>query len=348
MRTKAEILAEVQEALSAGLLTELDLRPFITQLPEPAAPSAAEPEKRDKLSAVDVMFYVAGIVLFAAIMSFIVQSWEQGNPLARIALSAGVGAGLWSLAYYLIRNPLQSDIRKGLVNALLLTGALCVIVGGYIITNEFIGGYEGIDFIPAAITLAMLGTLHIAFDRLIKRELILLLGILLGVATFPALIFGFLQDAGMTVDVWTLVLVISAGILAYATRVTARIMPDREKIRSSFDGFAAFIAMGAMYVASFGEFGAFWLAVVIAAVLGLFYLSIIAQNKHLLGIGSFFLVLTVVTISFKYFSGFGVTTSLVVATFGLLGSAAVASSINKKYFKPAGQKPAKNSPEEPH
>ena len=68
-------------------------------------------------------------------------------------------------------------------------------------------------------------------------------------------------------------------------------------------------------------------------VLVIFYLSVISQNRHLLGNASFFLVLTVITISFKYFSGFGVTTSLIMATIGLLGSAAVASSINKKYFK---------------
>jgi len=44
-------------------------------------------------------------------------------------------------------------------------------------------------------------------------------------------------------------------------------------------------------------------------------------------------VVAVLTISFKYFSGAGVTVSLVIAALGLLGSAAVATSINKKYFK---------------
>jgi hypothetical protein len=57
------------------------------------------------------------------------------------------------------------------------------------------------------------------------------------------------------------------------------------------------------------------------------------QNKHLLGNASFFMVLTIVTISFKYFSGYGITFSLIVAAIGLLGSAAVASNIHKKYFK---------------
>jgi hypothetical protein len=52
-----------------------------------------------------------------------------------------------------------------------------------------------------------------------------------------------------------------------------------------------------------------------------------------LGNASFFLVLTVITICFRYFNDYGVTTSLILATIGLLGSAAVAAMINKTYFK---------------
>jgi hypothetical protein len=48
--------------------------------------------------------------------------------------------------------------------------------------------------------------------------------------------------------------------------------------------------------------------------------------------GSFFMVLTIVIISFQYFSGYGVTFSLIVAAHGLLGSAAVVSN-NKKALK---------------
>ncbi len=87
-----------------------------------------------------------------------------------------------------------------------------------------------------------------------------------------------------------------------------------------------------MYVSVFGAYSTLWMGALVVAVFGIFYLSIISQNKHLLGNASFFLVLSVITVSFKYFSGYGVTTSLILATIGLLGSAAVAASINKKYF----------------
>ena len=88
-----------------------------------------------------------------------------------------------------------------------------------------------------------------------------------------------------------------------------------------------------MYVASYGDHGLLWLGVLVMGVFTLFYLSIVTQDKRLLGNASFFLVITVITVSFKYFSGYGATTSLVLATLGLLGSAAVASGINKKYFE---------------
>ena len=80
MKTKQEILAELQEGLSSGVLTESDIKPFITTQPEVTITRAVEPEnKPEKLSAVDVMFYIAGIVRFSTIMSVIVQSWNDGT-----------------------------------------------------------------------------------------------------------------------------------------------------------------------------------------------------------------------------------------------------------------------------
>lgn len=340
MKDRQEILTEIQESLNAGVLTEADIRSFITSSADPLITKFEEPDnKSEKLSAVDVMFYVAGIVFFGAIMSIIVQSWDEGSALVHIMLSAGVGITLWSIVYYLLRSSYQNDIRRGLTNALLLTGSLLLIVGGYVITNEIIGGFDEVNFIPGAFTLAILGGVHIGFDRLIKKDLTLLMGVVLCVAAFPALLFGFLQDSEVPVDIWSLVFITSVGLLAFATRVIAKIKPDRQKIHNSFDSLAAFGALMSMYVSSFSDYGILWLCVLIASVFGIFYLSIISQNKHMLGNASFFLVLTVITISFKYFSGFGATASLIVATLGLLGSAAVASGINKKYFKKSEPQP---------
>jgi len=340
MKDKQEILTEIQQSLYAGILTEADIRSILTIPAEPIPASIEEPDNSSKkLTAVDIMFYVAGIVLFSAIMSIITQSWNDGNALAHVALSAGVGIFLWSIAYYLLKSSFQNDVRKGLINSLLLTGSLSVIAGGYIVTNELIGGFGEVNFIPGAIALAVLGAIHIGFDKLIKKDLILQMGVFLGVASFPALLFGLLQHSEVPMDVWSIILVLSAMLLAYATRVVAKINPDRQKIDNSFDSFATLLVLLTMYLTSFGDSGLIWLGILILSVFVIFYLSIISQNKHLLGNASFFLVLTVISISFRYFAGYGVTVSLIVATIGLLGSAAIASRINKKYFKQPLQKP---------
>lgn len=341
MKDKQTILAEIQEGLKDGILTEADIKSFITPQPEPLplTPAPVNTEnKPERLSAVDVMFYIAGIVFFSTIMSLIMQSWNNGDAIMHILSSAGIGLILWLIVYYLARSPFQSDTRKGLTNALLLTGSLLLVVGGYVITNELIGGFGVVNYIPGAVALAILGAAHLGFDKLIKKDLTLLMGILLSVAAFPALLFGILQDADIPMDVWSFILILSMALLAYATRVIVKMNPDRQRIHNSFDSLAAFVGLMIMYIASFGEYGVVWLTALIASVFGIFYLSIILQNKHLLGNASFFLVVTVITISFKYFSDFGTTTSLIVATCGLLGSAAIASSINKKYFKQSEQK----------
>lgn len=334
MKDRQELLAEIQEGLRSGELSEADLRAFITVPAPPTFTATAVAEtKPDRLSVVDVMFYIAGVVFFSTIMSVIIQSWDDGNAFMHIALSGGIGLGLWALVYFLIKSEAQSDVRQGLTNALLLTGSLLLVVGGYIASNELIGGFGEVNYAAGAITLAVLGALHIGFDRLIKKDLALMMGILLSVAAFPALLFSFLDEANAPVDGWAFVTVLASGLLAFATRVVANINPDRQQLRSAFDSFAGFLGLLTMYVASYSEYGQLWTGVLIAAVFGIFYLSIITQNKHLLGNASFFLVLTVITISFKYFSGFGATASLIVATAGLLGTAAIASTINKKYFK---------------
>ena len=337
MNSREEIITQIKEGLNTGLITESDIKSFIHEPALVPVEAVVEEEvrKSERLSAVDIMFYVAGIVLYSALLSIIAQSWDStGDTIVlHVFLSAGIGMMLWAAAYYLIKDNKQTDIKRGLINALLLTGSLSVVTGGYIISNQLVGGFGEINFVAGAITLAVVGGLHLAFDRLIRRDLALLMGVLFSVAAFPALLFGLLKDTDAPGDVWSLVLVGSAGLLAYATRVVTKLSRGREGARRAFDAFAAFLALIAMYISSFGDYGSLWLIGLLLGVLGIFYLSVMSQNRHLLGNASFFLVLTVITISFKYFSGFGVTTSLIMATIGLLGSAAVASSINKKYFK---------------
>lgn len=331
MKTKQELLSELREAQEAGVLTSDDLMPFISESSKNDSSEAVTHDTASKLSAVDILFYIAGIILFAAILSLIAQTWESG-ALLHIIVSVGSAAGMWSLAVYLIKSPLTSDLRNGLINSLLLTGSLLSIVGGYILVNEVLGGYDEINFFAAGVMFLILGAIHAGLDHIVQKKLILLMGILLAVASIPAVIFELLQSVEAIFDVWVGTIMLAAALLPLATSTVAKLYPKQESIKNSFDGFASFLILACMYVASFGDYSGLWYILLVGSIIGLFYLSIVAKNKQFLGSGSIFMVLTIITLSFKYFSGLGVTTSLIIAAAGLLGTAAVASNISKKYF----------------
>lgn len=351
---KQQLLEKIAHGLKTGVISQEELAAFVqhpsqstetvvvpssepTPTPTITTPETTEAHEEvvslgEKLSAVDLMFYVAGIVLFAAIMSTIVQSWESASSILHIIESAGVGLMLWALSYYLVKSPVKSDIRKGMINALNLTGSMLVIVGGYITTNEIVHGYEKVDYIPFAFALLVMSAIHIGMDRLVRRYMLLLMGVVLGVAAFPTFMFGILQDQHVLPDIWAIIGIITGGLLAAATRVANRFTPGRQGLGRAFDPLAATVILLSMYAASYTDYGVVWLVVLVCSIFGLFYMSIVSQSKQLLGNASIFLILTVITIAFKYFSGYGITVSLIVAAFGLLATAGIAAVINKKYF----------------
>jgi hypothetical protein len=333
METRSALLENLAQALRNGTVTEKDVLALLNKSPS-TAPAQTENSVPSRLSAVDIMFYIAGIVLFAGLAVLIAQSWEAG-PLVRILLSAGIGSAFWAYAYILLGSKYQNDVRGGLINALLLTGSLLLIAGGFITANEFIS-FETFHFYASAIVLLFLGGFHIAFGLRLRKNLILLMGIILSVAAFPSLAFGLLEGSGAPIYVWSIITAIGGGLLAYAARVVAKMSTNHKNIMHSFDPLGAFIALMSLYAASFDNtIGLLWLLALITGIVGLFYLSIVMQNKLMLGNGSFFLVLSIITISFRYFSGYGAAASLLVSAAGLLATAVVATTINRRYLKPS-------------
>ena len=327
MDNKEHILAAVSDALRTGKITKNDLLEVIHKN---SAKHADSTEVSGRLSAVDIMFYIAGIVLFAAIATLIGQSWDSG-PALRIFLSAGIGALLWASALFYIHSPKTDDIRRGITNSLLLTGSLLLIGGGFIIVSEFVGSGEA-HFYAFSLTLALLGILHISFGWQIRRAFTLLLGILLSVAAFPMLVFGILDGSDVPLFINSLVFAATGGLLAYATRTVSRVSAGTSGGERIFDPLSAFIVLMSLYAASYDEStGLLWLLVLVLGIVGLFYLSITAQNKLLLGNGSFFLVLSIITISYRYFSD-NVAVSLLISAAGLLGTAIMAAHINRRYL----------------
>ena len=327
MDNKEHILTAVSDALEAGKITKNDLLEVIRRN---SAKHTDSTEVSGRLSAVDIMFYIAGIVLFAAIATLIGQSWDSG-PALRIFLSAGIGALLWAAALFYIHSPKTDDIRRGMTNSLLLTGSLLLIGGGFIIASELVGSDEA-NFYAFSLTLALLGVLHISFGWQIRRAFTLLLGILLSVAAFPVLVFGILDGSDVPLFINCLIFAATGGLLAYATRTISRVSAGVSGAERTFDPLSAFIVLMSLYAASYDEStGLFWLLVLVLGIVGLFYLSITAQNKLLLGNGSLFLVLSIITISYRYFSD-NVAVSLLVSAAGLLGTAIMAAHINRRYL----------------
>lgn len=335
-KTREQLLDEITRALADHIITPDDLRQYIITPSQQHAPKvvaeqipATTPHKQ-RLTAVEVLFYIAGLILFAAIVSIIVQSGDS-NVIENFLLSGGVGALLWFVAYVLYRRP-STIIMNGLMNSLLLTGSLSLLLGGFILVNEIISSQNNVPFIPSALVFLAVGLLHLAFDRIIKNSITLLLGILFLVMAFPVMCFGLLQDLDAPLGAWSFVVIMASALLAATTRVLSAMNPDRSGLKHAYDSLAAFVAMTAMYVASFGDGGIIWLIILIGSIVGLFYVSIIRRERPLLGSASIFLVITIITIAFRYFSSFGTSFSLITAAAGLLGTAAIAATINKRYF----------------
>ena len=116
------------------------------------------------------------------------------------------------------------------------------------------------------------------------------------------------------------------------TRFVKKYNPERKVSASIFDNLSVLIILITLYILTFDEIGLLWLFVLIIVIIGIYYMSIARHNQQFLAIATIFLVVTITTISFRYFSGFGVTTSLIISAVGLLATGAVASNINKRYF----------------
>ncbi len=326
MDKKAKLLDAVSAALKDGTISRGDLQKLMSR----HGTKLIKEDQPGRLSAVDVMFYVASIVLFAAIVALVNQVWDEGLAV-RAFLSAGVGALFWAAALYFLIRPRTSDIERGMTNALLLTGSLSIIFGGFVIAHGYTPHSSDLSFYAISIALVVLGLVHMAFGWQIKRALLLLTGVLLFTASFPSFAFGILGETDTPFFIYCLVVATSGGLLAYITRIVARYGVGTEQGRI-FDPLAVFTILMSLYVASYDDSGLVWLLVLVMGIIGLFYLSIITQNKLLLGNGSFFLVLAIITISFRYFSG-NAAISLLISAAGLLGTAVMAAHINRRYIK---------------
>lgn len=338
---KDALLRDLQHGLADKTITENDVvsllspvainllhRPYVNS--KENAESAA-PNK--KLNVIDILFYMAGLIFFAALM---VAAFQAGAdiPSIKIIVTLGTGILLWTVTYVLGVQPNQSDVRKGLINSLLLTGSLAVVSGGLIAASEAAGNQEQLLAYAVSITLVLLGIAHLVFDKLFRHIILIVFGVLLLIGAFPAIMTALLMNADAPPDVWALISIATGFFVAYGGRLASRTATDRHYLKDAFDSLAAFIILGSIYFAAFGSsIAPIWEIVLPLTIYGAFFISIKRKNKNFLITGSLFLVLFLITVSFKYFSGLGVSFCLVISAVSLLATAYMAANINKKYIK---------------
>ncbi|HEU0266206.1 MAG TPA: hypothetical protein VFQ70_01105, partial [Candidatus Saccharimonadaceae bacterium] len=276
MENRQRLLDELRQALDAGVVSKNDLRSLLaTDVATETTDVSPKTRKPSNLSAVDIMFYIGGIVLFAAVCAVVSQSWSITSALMHIFLSGGVGIILWAITFALIRSDIMSDTVRGLTNSLLIAGILSVTLGGFIADYHVAQSYSNYQFVVAGITTLILGLLHVLYYRLVRRDLVLLFGIILGVSALPLAIDQVLSNLEAPLYSWCLVVAAAAGFLTYVTRIVARYLPEAQAfIAHVFDGFSALVILLSLFIASRGDhLVALWFIVLIVAILGMFYLS---------------------------------------------------------------------------
>lgn len=327
MLGKDKLLGELRSAIDEGLVTRQEIERILG-----GQKSAARQDKggSKRVSVVQSLFYVSGIILFAAILSVIAQTWE-GGVLLHLMLTVLLGGTIWAVAFMLDRYGSSSDIRQGLGDALLLTGSLLMITGGYIIINSF-GSYGSVDFFEAAPALLALAFVHTAFYYVLRRDLLYLMAIFLGVASIGSLLFGILRDADASGNAWAFVFIAVLGLLSWTTHTVSQLTKSTVRMQESLDRPVIILVLVTAYIASFGNLAGLWYLALAIGICGVYYLSILKRQKILLGTASTFLVLMTITIAFRYFADFGLTVSLVISAMGILSVAALASQLSKKYL----------------
>lgn len=340
MNSREQLLQNIEQGLSAQVISKQDLENVLHQTPtnvEHTTPSQAEPptpEPKNHMSVIDVLFYLAGIIFFAALMTMVSQV-GQDSLGTRLLISLGTGLTFWVASYALSRRPTPSDTQSGLISSLLLTGSLSIIAGGFILTIDLTDNLAESAGLAYAVTFALLGLAHVLFDRLLRNTILIVLGLILFVAVFPAAMEGLLAPTNPPVDVWGIVGIATGLLLAYGGKFISLSAKGRKSFKGSFESVAAFIVLATIYQMEFvSHIGLFWELTLPFVIYLAFFVSIKRRSTQFLLTGSLFLVLFLITISFKYFSGLGAAFSLILSAFSILATAFVAVNINKKYIKP--------------
>lgn len=342
MRNKQTILIELRELLDSGELTKSEIQGLIGDNQREAssvdASASTSVQKTSRLSAIDIMFVTGGVILFASVQALIDQlHLGLSSGVFGAMLCLAIAATLWGFALVQSRQKQASEVGRGMGLSFILTGSLLLVAAAVHMTNALMSGSGASNDVAHNLYtfgFLMLGValFHVIFAWLVRRQLVVGAGILAACSALVALAIGALVSVKVEgADPYVLVFIVAAVFLAVAARMVVRIKSGALHPRA-FDGLAQFIALVAMTIATFNDWHMLWYPLIICVILGLFYVSIRQKSQPSLVIAAFFLTVTLISMSFRYFSGLGIAFSLLLAAVAVLGVATVSVSLRKKYL----------------
>lgn len=340
------LLEMVRDGLESGAITKADLVEMAGQpsvvaeaqtpnnvVPIVPKPPSVEDHANKAINVVDTLFYLAGIILFSALGAAVAGLGSDSWVSSLVLLIPGLL--FWFGAYMFGKKLEQTDTVKGLVNAMVLAGSLSIVSGGMVVANKLAGNSNTASSAYVyATALAIFGGLQLFFDRIFRHVIPVVLGMYMIIAAFPVALTGILSNTTVPVDGWSVIFMGTACLIAYGGIITSKTAPGREYLKGAFLPVAGFTFLGSVYVASLTSAAAVvWQLLLPLFIYVAFFYSVKRRSQNFLFTGSVFLALDLITLSFKYFSGLGVSFCLILSAVALLGTAFLSININKRYIK---------------
>lgn len=353
MTNKKETIKQLKSLLASGDISKDEVRRLIEADTERES-SSAQIEKdssvpKRRVAATDIMFIIGGVILFAAFQVMIAQTLENmsakmttESSLFGAILALMVAVALWATT--LIggkREAANSSVAKGFRLSFVVAGSLLFVAAaayGAVTFTLYRGVYGSAITSDAyymfGLCMLLVAVVHGLFSLLTKRPIVAGAGVLGFVVGVTSLLLGAVDGIKAPGDVYALIFIAAGVLLCGATRAVHRATPKLLGA-DTFDVLGQIVALTAMTVGLSGERDMLWRLVLIASTLGLFYLSISKRSQSTLAIAAFFLTLTIISTAFKYFSGMGTASVLLVSAVAVLGVATAAVVIRQKYMSDA-------------
>ncbi|NLA43213.1 hypothetical protein GX865_03635 [Candidatus Saccharibacteria bacterium] len=290
----------------------------------------------NRLSAIDFMYMAGGVILFSSIQALVWQLTGNDPGLVGAIVCLLAAVFIWILVLVQTKHSADNDVRRGMVLSLNFTGSMLLVFAAGYLTSHLVGSGKQtqVYLLVFSELMFIVALLHVLYAHVLRRRVALVsgFGILIASVSVLSFMLGLLVALRtVSADAHALVFIGFGLLIATLTRAAVRLSPKSISY-NIFDGLAQFIVFLAMLTAAYGKLELLWNLILITSVLGLFYRSITKRNTSSFIIAAIFLTITLVSMSFRYFSDMGVAVSLFLSAMAVLAVATVSVSLRKKYL----------------